>query len=481
VPAPVPDAIKQLAGNDLLRKAVYECLGSIADDSAVALLMEGMEARQKSCRNAAVMALFRIYSRSGKESRQAIESALQCLKGGNHVPVLLESFDPREPLLAEALVVILDIIGDRRSVETFLRAFANERLSGVALKAFKHLGPDGIETLGSGFAGADPLSRSAICTLIGECDYRNGRGVIRDALCDQSPIVRKAAVSAAGKLGLTDCIPVIIRLLDDPDHDVRGSVVTCLQALALTDCSGIQAVARQLGASDRSEQRRNAAVLFAALGDGDRLSLLVKDEDALVRQAAVSSIGKLHLAPTGGMLLMALVDEDPDVRIAAAEALGEVGDRGVVTALTHALNDEDAWVQCAALNSLARIYPEGTLDTVQAVLPGAGGLLLITCLKLLENQGSDQALELVEQALDNSDEEVVTLALSIIGRRSVDRIVPHAGRLLAHGSWDVRLACARTVARLPALQAGQLLALALGNETNDLVRTRLQSLLKGLA
>jgi hypothetical protein len=42
-------------------------------------------------------------------------------------------------------------------------------------------------------------------------------------------------------------------------------------------------------------------------------------------------------------------------------------------------------------------------------------------------------------------------------------------------------ACARTVARLPALLAGQLLALALGNETNDLVRTRLQSLLKGLA
>ena len=481
VPAPVPDAIKQLAGNDLLRKAVYECLGSIADDSAVALLMKGMEARQKSCRNAAVMALFRIYSRSGKESRQAIESALQCLKDGNQVPVLLESFDPREPVLAEALVVILDIIGDRRSVETFLRAFANERLSGVALKAFKHLGPDGIETLISGFADAAPLSRSAICTLIGECDYRNSRGAIYDALCDQSPIVRKTAVSAAGKLGLTDCIPVIIRLLDDPDHDVRGSVVICLQALALTDCSGLQAVARQLGASDRSEKRRNAAVLFAALGDRDRLSLLAKDEDALVRQVAVSSIGKLHLAPTGGILLMALADEDPDVRIAAAEALGEVGDSGVVTALTHALNDEDVWVQCAALNSLALIYPEGTLDAVLTVLPGADGLLLITCLKVLEGEGSDQALELVEQALDNSDEEVVTLALSIIGRRAVDRIVPHAGRLLAHDSWDVRIACARTVARLPALLAGQLLALALGNETNELVRSRLQSLLKGLA
>jgi HEAT repeat protein len=247
------------------------------------------------------------------------------------------------------------------------------------------------------------------------------------------------------------------------------------------DCSGIQDVARRLGDSGQSEQRRNAAVLFAALGDGDRLSLLVKDEDALVRQAAVASIGKLHLTLANGMLLMALADEDPDVRFAAAEALGEVGDRGFVTALTHALNDEDAWVQCAALTSLARIHPEGALNAVQTVLPGAEGLLLITCLKLLEGEGSDQALELVEQTLDNSDEEVVTLALTIIGRRAVNRIVPHAGRLQAHCSWNVRLASARTVALLPASQAGKLLGQALGNETNDLVRTELQSLLKGLA
>jgi HEAT repeat protein len=481
VPAPVPDEITQLAGNDFLRKSVYECLGSIADDSAVALLMKGMGVCQKSSRNAAVIALFRIYSRSGTKSRQAIESALQYLNGGYLVPVLLESFDLNDPTLAEALVVVLDIIGDNRCVEIFLQAFINERLSGVAFKALKQLGPEGIDLLISKFANTDAVSRSAICTLIGECAFRKGSIVIRDALRDQSPHVRKSAVSAAGKLGLTGCIPEIVRLLDDPDRDVRSTVVACLQALALIDRSGIQAVSRQLGNSSKAEKRRNAAILFAALEDGDRLSLLVKDEDAIVRQAAISSIGKLHFIPSSGILLMALVDEEPDVRIAAAETLGEVGDRGVVTALSHALNDEDAWVQCAALNSLARIYPEGALDAVLTVLPQAEGVLLITCLKLLESQGSDQALELVEQALDNSDEEVVTLALSIIGRRAVDRIVPHAGRLLTHGNWNVRIACARTVALLPAIQAGKLLAHVHENETNDLVLTQLQSLLKGLA
>lgn len=484
VPAPVPDEIKLLAGNTLLRKAVYECLGSIADHTSAALLLEGMSASQKSSRNAAIIALNRIYSRSGAESRQAIESALQTLKGGDLVPVLLESFDPSDPVLAEAVVVVLDIIGDCRSIDIFLQAFASERYSGVALKALKHLGPAGIDTLTSRFSTSDTVSRAAICTLIGECavsNSSNGRTVIRDALCDQSPSVRKAAVSAAGKLGLTDCIPEIVRLLGDADLGVRSTVIACLQALALVNRSGIQAVARQLGDSDKSEQRRNAAILFAALGDVDRLSLLAKDEDALVRQDAVSSIGKLHIAPSGGILLMALVDEDPDVRIAAAESLGQVGDRGVVTALTHALNDEDAWVRCAVLNSLARIYPEGALNAVQTVLPGAEGLLLITCLKVLEGEGSDLALEIVEQTLNNSDEEVVTLALAIIARQSVDRIVPHAVQLLEHGSWNVRKACARTVALLPVSQAERLLAHALEHETNDLVRAELQSLLKGRA
>jgi len=481
LPAPVPDEIKQLAGKDLLRKAVYECLGSIADETAVALLIEGLGVRQKSSRNAAMIALYRIYSRSTPESRQAIESALQSLKGSDLVPLLLGSFDPGEPLLSEALIVLLDMIGDKRSIATFLQAFVNERLSGVALQALKHLGPDGIDTLISNFATTDTVSRSAICVLIGECAYRNGGSVIRDALGDQSPRVRKAAASSAGQLGLTDCIPETVRLLDDPDLDVRNSVVDALQAFALIDRNGIQEVARQLGDSENSEQRRNAAVLFAALGDGDRLSLLVKDEDPLVRQAAVSSIGKLRLSLSSGILLMALVDEDPDVRIAAAETLGELGDREVVTALTHALNDEDAWVQCAVLNSLARIYPEGILDAVQTVLPGAEGLLLITCLKLLEDQENGQALELVEEALDNIDEEVVTLALAIIGRRAIDRIVPHAARLLAHDNWNVRMACARVVALLPAAQAANLLEHALGDEKNELVRSQVQNLLKGLA
>jgi HEAT repeat protein len=480
-PAPVPEEIKQLASHELLRKAVYDCLGSIADESALYLLLEGIAVRQKSSRNAALLALFRVYSRVGASARQLIESSLQMLRGEDFVPILISSFDSRDAALSEALVTILDIIGDKRSVDVFLQAFANERLSRVAIRALKNLGPDGIDTLISNYGGYEEEFRSAICSLIGVCAYRNGSLIIRDALNDCSPIVRRSAVTAAGNLGLTDCIPGIVTLLDDNDHDLRNAVVSCLQVLARIDISGIQAVANQIVVSDQQELRRNAAILFAALGDGDRLSLLAKDEDELVREAAVSSIGKMGLISGMGTLLIALVDESPDVRIAAAEGLGMIGDESVLDALDHALEDEDSWVQCAALKSIAKISADGAINAVKRIFSRAEGLLVITCLELLDQMGGDSAMDLVEQALDNCDSEVVTLSLAILSRHDVDRVSPRAQILLTHENWNIRASCARAVALLPVETASHLLVSALQQENNDLVKTQMQTLLKGLA
>jgi HEAT repeat protein len=480
-PAPVPDDIKQLADNNILRKAVYACLGSIADESAVPMLVDGMASRQKSSRKAAVIALHKIFVRSSPDARRNIEATLQSMNGGATVPLLMDLFDPSNPVLCEALVVTLNIIRDIRIVDVLLKAFANERLSAISVKALKHLGPDGMQALISRFTGATEESRSAICTLIGECGFRAGGAIICNALADSCAAVRTSAVHSAGKLGLTDSIPGVVKLLDDNDNEVKNAVIACLRSLALLDRTAIQVVARQMGSSEQTEHRRNAAILYAALGDGDRLSLLIKDEDALVRQAAVTSIGKLRLKSDAGILLIALADEDPDVRIAAAEALGEVGDATVVTALMHALNDEDAWVQNAVLKALDRIAPDKVFDAIQSVFHQADGLVKITCLELLDRQESLKSLQLVEESLESSDSEVVKQAVTILAHRAIDRIFSNAESLLSHPAWDVRVACSRAVALLPASQAAGLLSHALEQESNELVRAQLNELLKGLA
>lgn len=478
---PVPDEIIRLADQDILRKGVYECLGSIGDESVVPILLQGFLSRQRSSRCAAVTAWYRIFSRSSATSRQELEDSLRRVPPDEVVPTLIDLFDRAETPLAEAVTVLLGIIGDMRGAETLLAAFASERLSGIALASLKRLGARAMNALIALYPKATETARCAICTVVGELAHRSGADMIREALHDSSVLVRKAAVSAAGRLGLTDCIPDIATLLDDTDAGVRNSVIACFQRLALIDRHAIQAVARKLGESDQPEQRRDAVILHAALGDGEPLTLLVKDADPSVRQAAVAAIGKLRLSTASGILLIALVDEDPEVRIAAVEALGEVGGRDVLDHLNYALKDEDIWVRCAVLRSIAHIDRPASLPAIRSQFAHADGLLMITCLELLESIGSRAAMDLVETALDSRDKEIVTLALSILARQGGEWVIAHAERLMAHPNEATRSGWSRILAGLPADQARRLLSQAVQRERNEQVKTQLQTLLEGIA
>jgi HEAT repeat protein len=478
---PVPDEIIRLADQDILRKGVYDCLGSIGDESVEPILLQGFLSRQRSSRSAAVIAWYRIFSRSSATARTELENTLRGMPADDVVPMLIDLFDLRETVLAEAVTVLLGIIGDMRGAETLLAAFASERLSGIALASLKRLGSRAMNALIGLFPQASETARYAICTVVGEMAQRSGGDMIREALHDPSSLVRRAGIAAAGRLGLTDSIPAIAALLDDVDMEVRKAVIACFQTLAHIDRHAIQAVAQRLGEADLPEQRRDAVTLHAALGDGEPLTLLVKDEDPGVRQVAVASIGKLHLSMAVGILLIALVDEDPDVRIAAVEALGEVGGREAVAHLKYALNDEDIWVQCAVLRSIAQIDKSEAFPAIRSVYAHADGLLMITCLELLEEIGSIEAMDLVEAALESRDREIVTLALSILARQGGEWVMDHAERLMGHPNVEARTGWARVVAGLPAGQARQYLVQAVHRERNDEVKTYIQGLLEGIA
>ena len=138
--------------------------------------------------------------------------------------------------------------------------------------------------------------------------------------------------------------------------------------------------------------------------------LLIKDEDPLVRKAAVTAIGENHVETSGSMLLLALTDEDPDVRIAVADALGNLCDTTCLNALEHALNDDDIWVQSAVLRAIARIEPGRALSIIQNMHAKAEGLLMITCLKILEEIGGSESEQIIRNALQSSDKDIARQA-----------------------------------------------------------------------
>ncbi len=412
----VPDGLIFLAENDILRKAVYECLGSISDEAAADVLRDGFKSGQKRCRSAAVLSWYRIYLKADANGQLEMKKSLEVLYGSDVVKEIIELFDPSELFLAEAVTAVLGLIGDLHSVETLLSAFACEKLAPVAISAFSHLGSNGLNLLISRYSMFDDIQRCAVCSLIAELNQIDGRMIISEALGDSSAVVRRCAVEAVGKLGMTECINDLVLLLSDRELDINSNVVSCLKKLSLVDPNAIRNVAVRLADSNKPEFRRDAVILCSVSGGSKLLTKLVKDEAAIVRLAAVSAIGKLQLSNCCNFLKNALLDENPDVRVAAAEALALVNCHDILESLFLALKDEDVWVQCAVLKSIAKIDKTALLPAVKSLLPSGNELLMITCLELIENIGTLEVIEIVKSACENQSQDVALLARSMLLR-----------------------------------------------------------------
>jgi hypothetical protein len=272
----------------------------------------------------------------------------------------------------------------------------------------------------------------------------------------------------------------MVSLLDDPDRDVRNVVFKALQLFALNGSETVRLVVRQMADSDSSEQRCKSAILLAMLEDSERLTLLTKDEDAKVRESAITAIGKKKTVVDPVVVHMALLDEDPDVRIAAVETLAILQDASAADALQKALGDEDIWVKCAVLRAIAVVNPAALLHSLDGSMKNADGMLMVTCLELLEADGSREALEMVERALNSHDLDVVSLAVSILARQGGEWVTQNAERLLQHPAAATRLAWFRVLSSLPACQARPLLARALERESDERVRSVAEQLLEAL-
>jgi HEAT repeat protein len=417
-PAPVPQALVKMAEQDIFRKAVFECLGTISDESSLNLLINGFSCRQKGSRSAAVKAMYKIYQRSSFAAQTKIHEALQKLRQTDIIAGLLELFNSREYVLTEALLWISVMTMDSRFIPLLIEAHADERSANASLLALKGFGREALQEIIPRYSTLDESGRSGLCILIAKCNYPAFDDVLKQALHDPSAQVRKAAAEAAGKLGLISLVPDLITLIDDSETGVYEAAVSGLQSLVNSGSSKVSEEIGHLCSSKMAHHRRAAALLMASLGARDRLLLLIKDEDPQVRKAAVTAIGENPADTPASLLVPTLADENPEVRIAVADALGKMRDETALEALEHTLADDDSWVQAAVLKAIARIKPARAWLFIKNVHTTAEGLLMITILQVLEEIGVPEAEEIIRHALQNCDRDIARQA-----ERSLERVI----------------------------------------------------------
>ncbi|QOX79183.1 HEAT repeat domain-containing protein [Trichlorobacter lovleyi] len=477
VAGPLPAVVKQLAGQDLLRRAVFECLGKIGSDhDAVELLLEGVLSHLPSVRQAAVSSLAQVLQRLDAAGLSEAKARLQLLADKGLIEQLIAACTPASLGVNEAVVAILGLLADPRGLEVLFSALADERLAAAAESALRQLGLTAVRAANARFAiTASVDERSALCRFIGNCGAPEGVETIRCALADTAAQVRIAAVYASAKLTDPELPAQVAELLNDEDALVRAAALAALLHYADSDLQVIGTAAKQLASAPDPEQRRGAALLFAAVQDGEQLARLLKDENASVRESAARAAGKLRPAEGCSHLMMALVDEEPDVRIAAAEALGDCRDDAAIAPLRLSLHDNDAWVQAAALRSLVQLAGEAALPDLLQLWEEGDEVVQLACLEAFEQIGSVAALEAVSRDLGRRDGEVLKGAVELLHRYDLSLLLPWFNHIICHQDWDVRITAVRASSALPAEDRTTLLQMALDREDNDLVRAEIRS------
>ena len=477
---PVPfAAIAPLAEENFLKKAVFDCFGSIGDCEALPLLFEGIKERVRNVRDSAVLALMRLRDRlPEEEALRLVDKRLAECRGAPFVEGLLASFDTADRGLKESLIRVLGTIGDERAIGGLLHCCRDDRLRGSVLQAVGRMGERAAPVVIGLYHGVDNDMRCIIAYLCGELRFEGSAPLIVEGMRDENPLLRRVAISAAGKLGDPVLIDEISSLLSDTDQEVRAGSIEALSRLAKDNPREVERIACGLANDGDPEKRRDAAILYGSLAERERLSLLVKDEDPMVRRIAVNALSSLGNGGGTAPLVMALVDEDADVRIAAAESLGESGGEEVLLPLLLALRDDDPWVRCAVLKSLGRLRLSGAREAVLEVLDGStDGLLTITAMETLAKICGEGSVERVKKALSNSDEEVVKSAMEILSEYGSDWIDECREMLLNHPHWDVRRYFIRLMVAAKGEKSLPHLRSAIDFEGDDLVREQILEIL----
>lgn len=479
---PVPLAkLEPLLQEGLLRRATYDCLAVLGDDQCLHLLLQGLHDKAKNAREAAAIALVRLRGRLPvREQEELVDLPLRGLAGSATAKKLIDSLHGEEPVMISALAQLAGIMGDERAALPLVRVARAERLRGICMEALRRIGEPVMPLLLEHFPFAIAAERAVIVHLIAETGRPGSEELLVAALADEGAEVRRCAAQALGRLAPEGAAPRVAALLDDEDAQVREGALEGLQRLAGSDPDGVGAICSELLRGRDPRKRLDAAVILGALADGERLALLVKDEDASVRRAAVASLARVDLPQALGALSLSLSDEEPEVRVAAAQALSERGGEEVLAPLCLALGDSDPWVQTAALKGLCALGDPEALPDVAALLEQAQGPVLIAALSTLASLGGAQALAPVQKALYHSDEEVVEAAIGILAGFGAGWIGEHCEALLGHPHWMVRRSFVRAVAQLQGAESLGVLDQALARESDPLVKGEIVELLDRL-
>jgi HEAT repeat protein len=292
------------------------------------------------------------------------------------------------------------------------------------------------------------LGSTALRSEVVESFVRHGEQVIpllhRQLEADDLEI-RRAAVAALGRIGSRTSVPALIHALDDPELtvDVAGALARIgdtsayepLLMLLSNDRAAVRRAAigalNSLGHArmpgdvrrlllDRNPHIRECAVRIAGYFGypecADLLLHAIHDGDENVRRAAVENLPNLEEDRVLPVLKTAVRDESPKIRAAAAQSLGHLESVAAVPDLMRAMTDSDEWVRYYSARALGQIRSPESIDALAAALrDDSATQVRIAAADALGSIGGRRTVSFLAPFVNSDDSDLARAALLALG------------------------------------------------------------------
>ncbi|MBK5259870.1 MAG: HEAT repeat domain-containing protein, partial [Thermoanaerobaculia bacterium] len=416
-------AILPLYSEKSLRKPVLESVGKIADVGTVGFLLK-IIAEDGKLNLTALRALVRIAEAPKprvveQAERELIQRKFRESFPREKVAPLVEhlSTTPKRDVKA----FILKFLGwsaDSRALPILIQHLEQPDTAEVAARALIDFGmtamPAVLEALGH--AEEDDIV-ALLLRVVNAIGGRESIPSILPFLDHDNPMIRRLVIETLGERPDAGSVDYLLAKLEDPDAASQQAAMTAISkvvnALPATK-SDLLAKIRHLLQSPSTPLKLNSLSVYVAVqGEGfpDELLLASKHSDPVIRQKAISLMGKFGEERFADQIVLSLADESAAVRLAAINAMVHLRPERGLEPLISSLEDDDIWIRTAAAQALGEYRRTAALDPLIKHLEGGLAPVRIAIIEALGKSSDPRVKPVLFRCFREQDLEVRRAAM----------------------------------------------------------------------
>ena len=447
-------SILPLYAEKSLRKPVLEAIGKIADVGTVNFLLR-IIAEEEKLNLTALRALVRIAEASKpriveQAERNLIQNRFRESFPRDKITPLIDHLHTTPKREVKSFILkFLGWSGDERALPVLISHLDQPDTAETAAQALIDFGHGAIPSILQALQNAEEDELLALLLrVINVVGGRETLPSILPLLDHDNAMIRRLAIETLGDIPHAASIDYLLAKLDDHDIASQQAAVNSVSAL-VTAFPEIQtdvlAKIRRLLQSPSIPIKLNSLSVFVNIqGEGyhDELLLASKDSDPVIRQKAVSLMGKFGEERFADQLVLSLADESTAVRLAAINAIVRLRPETGLEPLITSLDDGDIWIRTAAAQALGEYKHPDAIEPLMRHLLHDPAPVRIAVIEALGKSQDQRVKEVLFRCLGEPDPEIQRAAMLALARIPGADAFERLTTALTSDDWRIRAAAA---------------------------------------